>query len=91
MDKKPDKKIETIFDHNMTDEERGYMCVYDTLEELLESGMSQDDCYLDIAILYKWRGDEETSQKYLNKMSEENRVGELIIDNFELVTPRDPC
>jgi len=75
------EKYETIFDHNITDEELEYVVLKDLSEcgfsknDLIESikGLDQDTHFLLIRKLYDYRNDEETAKKYYLMVSEETR------------------
>ena len=62
--------METIFDHNVTEEEVNALTGFDlTKEKYLEHNDSQIDCYVDIYYLYKIiREDEEKAQEYFDKI-----------------------
>jgi len=74
-------KIETIFDHNITDEELENVVLPDFVKcgfskkDLIEAieGLDQDTYFLLICELYKYRNDEEISKKYYFMVSEETR------------------
>jgi len=64
-------KIETIFDHNPTEEELEYLTSAHSKEEYLKKyNYDIDDCYYDLAYLYNHRDDYATAKKYFNMQSE---------------------
>ena len=77
-------KIETIFDHNITDKEREYITHSLSKEEYLkEVDYDQDECYFDLSRLYRYKGNINLSDyenlrrnedKYFNMISKKNQV-----------------
>jgi len=66
-------KYETIFDHNATEKELGYITNAENKEEYLkEIDYNLDECYLDLYRLYDDK-DEKIADKYYSMMSEKSR------------------
>jgi len=66
-------KCETIFDHNATKKEIGYITNAESKEEYLkEINYNLDECYLDLYRLYSSK-DKITANKYYSMMSEKGR------------------
>ncbi|SJM96052.1 hypothetical protein [Crenothrix polyspora] len=64
-------KLETIFDHNITDVEfEEILGEPETLDEYLYS-LSQDSAYAHLYFLYELREDMETAKLYLNKIKDD--------------------
>ena len=70
------EKIETIFDHNLTKEEKELWNPNKlTIEEYIKKwNLDQNEAYEDIYSLYTDRRDNETAQKYYDKMSKESKA-----------------
>ena len=75
------EKYETIFDHNITDEELEYVVLKDlsecgfSKEDFIEAieNIKQDTHFLIIHDLYEYRNDNKTAEKYYLMVSEETR------------------
>jgi hypothetical protein len=65
--------IETIFDHNITDDE--FEELFDFLESQpdYEFQLGQSDAYVDLHHLYELRGNEKMAGFYLNKLDEKTK------------------
>lgn len=65
--------IETIFDHDITDDE--FEGLFDFLESQsdYEFELSQVDAYVDLHHLYELRNDEKMAKFYLNKLDEKTK------------------
>ena len=64
--------METIFDHNITKEELDELFgPLDWTKEFFEAH-SQEDNYIDLYRLFRFRGDLITAQKYLNKIKDKD-------------------
>ncbi|MCQ2196373.1 MAG: hypothetical protein MJZ60_02485 [Bacteroidaceae bacterium] len=61
--------METVFDHNMTEEEN-YLVASGFSKELYTSIFCQDTAYQDIAFLYYHRNDAKKTKKYANKITD---------------------
>ena len=62
------RNMETIFDHNVTEEEVKALTGFDlTKEEMLSFGLSQVQHWLKICTLYRIRNDNEKADEYLHK------------------------
>lgn len=68
-------KIETIFEHGVTNEEwlriRGYEL--EDKNEYMEDS-EPEDIYQDLAYLYFYRGDEKKAKKYIDKTKDLNCI-----------------
>ena len=67
------EKYETIFDHNITDEEleNSYITSTRSKEEYLKKiKHDQNRCYCDLSDLYRYRKDYDTAKKYFYMQSE---------------------
>ena len=65
------EKYETIFDHNITDEELEYFTPTRSKEEYLKKyNYDQDEFYRDLYDLYCYRGDYTSAKKYFYMQSE---------------------
>jgi len=72
--KEKSTKYETIFDHNATEKELGYITNVENKKEYLEYiNYNLDKCYFDLSNLYRYRCDRETSRRYYSMMSEKGR------------------
>lgn len=65
------KKIETVFDHNITDEE--WKKVRGMSSNLYLSTIDQETAFYDIAALFYLRGDKKKTGEYANKLSPDRR------------------
>ena len=64
------EKYETIFDHNITDEELEYFTPTRSKEEYLKKyNYDQDECYQDLYFLYYHRKDYKTAKIYIYMQS----------------------
>lgn len=62
------KKMETVFDHNITDEE--WKNMYGTCpQNEYTSFIGQETAFYDIATLFYLRGDNKKATEYANKLS----------------------
>jgi len=68
-------KLETIFDHNLTEKELKTAAWGFSKEEYLSEIKSQENHYTLIYDLYIMRGDKKTAEKYFNKLSEKRQKG----------------
>lgn len=66
-------KIETIFDHHVTEDEFKQLFDFEESQEDYEYALSQTDAYVDLHYLYELRGNLERAQFYLNQLDEKNR------------------
>jgi hypothetical protein len=65
------KKLETIFDHNISDSELSALLFGDTesFDEYTQF-LDQNSAYADISRLYRLRGDDNTAIRYVNLISD---------------------
>jgi len=73
-------KLETIFDHNLTEEELKTAAWGFSKEEYLSEIKSQENHYLKIYYLYLSRNDQKTAMEYFNKLNEKRRMGIIELD-----------
>lgn len=66
------KKIETVFDHNITEEEWENMYGSCT-QNKYTSFIGQETAFYDIATLFYLRGNKEKATEYANKLSPDRR------------------
>lgn len=78
------KTLETIFDHNVTDEEQKILfCSPYTKEEYLFLRRTSDSEYARIYRLYFIRNDHITAQKYLDKIKNQQfKFDTQLVDTF---------
>lgn len=62
--------METVFDHNMTEDEKKLFSSFQFSKELYTSIFCQDTAYQDIAFLYYHRNDAKKTKKYANKITD---------------------
>ena len=78
------KKIETIFDHDVTDVELTRFGGKEMFEWLKEHGhepyTSQDDAYYAIGLLYAGRGDYQKAKKYFEIIENKRLLTTLVQD-----------
>ncbi len=67
------QKIETIFDHHITEDEFKQLFDFEESQEDYEYTLSQTDAYVDLHYLYELRGNLERAQFYLNQLDEKTR------------------
>lgn len=65
------KKIETVFDHNITDKE--WKLVRGISSDLYLSIIGQETAFFDIAVLFYIRGNKKKATAYANKLSPDRR------------------
>ncbi len=73
-----EKQVETIFDHDITDDEQ--IALFDFIEtpdDYLFS-MPQNNAWADIYSLYQIRGNVKKAESYLNKITNPRLVDDLI-------------
>ena len=77
-------KLETIFDHNLTEEELKTAAWGFSKEEYLSEIKSQENHYLKIYYLYLSRNDRKTAMEYFNKLSERSQKGIRELDEGDM-------
>jgi len=78
-------KLETIFDHNLTEEELKTAAWGFSKEEYRnEFGEDQEIHYLKIYYLYLSRNDQKTAMKYFNKLSKKWQKGIRELDEGDM-------
>ena len=65
------KIIETVYDHNLTDEERELLGFDDNKEDYLK-GLTEDGAFADLFRLYFHRGDWAKAKEYLKRIKDQN-------------------
>jgi 23S rRNA maturation mini-RNase III len=65
------KPKETVYDHNLTDEEKKLLGIGDNKEDYLR-GLTEDDALADLFRLYFHRGDWAKAKEYLKRIKDEN-------------------
>jgi len=77
-------KLETIFDHNLTEKELKTAAWGFSKEEYLKQITSQENHYLKIYYLYLSRDDKKTAMIYFNKLSERSQKGIKELDEGDM-------
>jgi hypothetical protein len=72
------KIIETVYDHNLTDEERELLGFDDNKEDYLK-GLTEDGAFADLFRLYFHRGDWAKAKEYLKRIKDENYKRDMFI------------
>lgn len=67
--------METVFDHNITDEEKRLVCIGDKDEYL--STVSEIDAIVDLAYLYYYRGNENKADMYIEQTNDVNEINSI--------------
>lgn len=65
--------IETIFNHQVTEDEFKQLFELTESQEDYEFALSQTDAYIDVYYLYELRGNHALAHSYLNKLDEKTR------------------
>ena len=64
--------METVFDHNITDEEKRLVCIGDKDNYLRK--VSETDAIVDLAYLYYYRGDEKKAEMYIERTNDIDEI-----------------
>ena len=72
------KLIETVYDHNLTDEEREELG-FSLTEEKYRRVVSEDGAFADLFRLYFNRGDWAKAKEYLKKIKNENYKRDIFL------------
>lgn len=64
--------METVFDHNITDEEKRLVCIGDKDDYL--GKVSETDAIVDLAYLYYYRGDEMKAEMYIEQTDDVDKI-----------------
>jgi uncharacterized protein HemY len=70
--------IETVYDHNLTDEERELLGFDDNKEDYLK-GLTEDGAFADLFRLYFHRGDWAKAKEYLKKIKDERYKHDIFL------------
>lgn len=72
------EKLESIFDHDITNNEAkkifGWSKITDELKDWYLKKKNQDSCFLDLNTLYEIRGKMEVAQGFLEKCKDQKRA-----------------
>jgi len=72
------KPKETVYDHNLTDEEKKLLGIGDNKEDYLK-GLTEDGALADLFLLYFHRGDWAKAKEYLKKIKDERYKHEIFL------------
>jgi len=72
------KPKETVYDHNLTDEEKKLLGIGDNKEDYLK-GLTEDGALADLFLLYFHRGDWAKAKEYLKKIKDESYKHEIFL------------
>jgi len=72
------KPKETVYDHNLTDEEKELLGFDDNKEDYLK-GLTEDGAFADLFRLYFHRGDWAKAKEYLKRIKDENYKRDIFL------------
>ena len=72
------KPKETVYDHNLTDEEKKLLGIGDNKEDYLK-GLTEDGALADLFRLYFHRGDWAKAKEYLKKIKDERYKHDIFL------------